>query len=74
MAIMIPSECDLSRRIMSEQVVFDIIRKNLPDEWYVFHSFDFVTRDLNKKRWDGEIDFLERNCNHGSQGRYCFLP
>ena len=58
MAIMIPTECDLSRRPMSERIVFDAIKKNLSDEWYVFHSFDYVTRDLNKKRWDGEIDFL----------------
>ena len=58
MAFMIPCECDLSRRPMSEQVVFETIKKKLSDDWYVFHSFDYVTRDLNKKRWDGEIDFL----------------
>ena len=58
MAVMIPVECDLSRRPMSERIVFDAIKKNLSNEWYVFHSFDYVTRDLNKKRWDGEIDFL----------------
>ena len=58
MAIMIPAECDLARRPMSEQIVFEAIKKNLSNEWYVFHSFDYVTRDLNRKRWDGEIDFL----------------
>ena len=58
MAILIPVECDLTRRPMSERIVFDAIKKNLSDEWYVFHSFDYVTRDLNQKRWDGEIDFL----------------
>lgn len=58
MPTMIPFECDLTRRPMSERIVFDAIKKNLSDEWYVFHSFDYVTRDLNKKRWDGEIDFL----------------
>ena len=58
MAVMIPSECDLTRRPMSERIVFEAISKNLSDEWRVFHSFDYVTRDLNKKRWDGEIDFL----------------
>ena len=58
MALMIPCACDLTRRPMSERIVFDAIRKNLSDEWYVFHSFDYVTRDLNQKRWDGEIDFL----------------
>ena len=55
---MIPAECDLTRRPMSERIVFDAVRDNLPDSWRVFHSFDYVTRDLNKKRWDGEIDFL----------------
>ena len=49
MAIMIPAECDLTRRPMSERIVFDAIKKNLPDEWYVFHSFDYVTLDLNRK-------------------------
>ena len=58
MAVMIPVECDLTRRPMSEQIVFEAIRKGLSDEWRVFHSFDYVTRDLNRKRWDGEIDFL----------------
>ena len=58
MATMIPVECDLNRRPVSERIVFEAIRKNLPDEWYVFHSFDYITRDLNGKRWDGEIDFL----------------
>ena len=58
MAIMIPVECDLTRRPMSERIVFDAIKKYLSDEWHVFHSFDYVTRDLNRKRWDGEIDFL----------------
>ena len=58
MAVMIPCECDLTRRPMSERIVFDAIRKNLSDEWRVFHSFDYVTRDSKEKRWDGEIDFL----------------
>ena len=58
MAVMIPCECDLTKRPISERIVFEAIRKNLSDEWRVFHSFDYVTRDLNQKRWDGEIDFL----------------
>ncbi|MBO4291982.1 MAG: hypothetical protein J5898_08755 [Lachnospiraceae bacterium] len=49
MAVLIPRECDLTRRPMSERIVFDAIKKNLPDEWYVFHSFDYVTLDLNRK-------------------------
>lgn len=58
MAIMIPQECDLIRRPMSEQIVFGELQKHLPDSWYVFHSFDYISRDLNRKLWDGEIDFL----------------
>ena len=58
MAQMIPVECDLTRRPMSEQTVFNIIKENLSDEWTVFHSFDYLTRDLNYKLWDGEIVFL----------------
>ena len=65
MAQMIPAECDLTRRPISEQVVFDAIKNNLSDEWKVFHSFDYLTRDLNRKRWDGEIDFLLYHPNHG---------
>ena len=65
MAQMIPAECDLTRRPISEQVVFDAIRNNLSDEWKVFHSFDYLTRDLNRKRWDGEIDFLLYHPDHG---------
>ena len=58
MAIMIPVECDLTRRPMSERIVFEAIRKNLSDKWYVFQSFDYLRRGLDKKRRDGEIDFL----------------
>lgn len=60
MAVLIPPECDLTKRPMSERIVFDFVKKHISNEWYVFHSFDYVTRELNKerKRWDGEIDFL----------------
>ena len=58
MARMIPAECDLSRRPLSEQIVFEAIKNNLSDEWKVFHSFDYLSRDLNYMLWDGEIDFL----------------
>lgn len=65
MAVMIPCECDLSRRPMSERIVFEAIKRYLDDGWYVFHSFDYVTRDREKKRWDGEIDFLLYHPAHG---------
>ena len=65
MALMIPTECDLTRRPMSEQIVFSIIKDNLSDDWKVFHSFDYLTRDLNYKLWDGEIDFLLYHHQYG---------
>ena len=65
MAIMIPQECDLSRRPMSEQIVFKYIKEYLSDRWKVFHSFDYLSRDLNYKLWDGEIDFLLFHPEHG---------
>ena len=65
MALMIPAECDLNRRPVSEQIVFSIIKENLSDEWKVFHSFDYLTRDLSYKLWDGEIDFLLFHPRHG---------
>lgn len=65
MAIMIPAQCDLSRRPISEQFVFDVIKSNLSNDWKVFHSFDFLARDLSKKIWDGEIDFLLYNSAYG---------
>ena len=55
---MIPAECDLSRRILSEQTVFNVLKENLSNDWKVFHSFDFLTRGLHYKILDGEIDFL----------------
>ena len=35
MATMIPVECDLTRRPMSEQIVFEAIRKGLSDDFLV---------------------------------------
>ena len=58
MAIMIPAECDLNQRPMSERQVFGIIKESLSDEWKVFHSFDFISRNVKKQTFDGEIDFM----------------
>ena len=65
MAQMIPAECDLSKRILSEQTVFKILKENLSNDWKVFHSFDYLTRDLHYKLLDGEIDFLLYNPKQG---------
>ncbi len=58
MALFIPAECDCKKRPLSEQMVFAEIRNHLSNDWVVFHSFDYVTRDLARQRWDGEVDFL----------------
>ncbi|MBR2873897.1 MAG: NERD domain-containing protein [Lentisphaeria bacterium] len=65
MAVMIPAECDLTRRPVSEQIVFEAIKNNVSDEWTVFHSFDYLSRDLEYKLWDGEIDFLLYHPGYG---------
>ncbi|MFA6930754.1 MAG: NERD domain-containing protein [Lentisphaeria bacterium] len=39
-------------------MVFEEIRNHFPNDWVVFHSFDYVTHNLIRQLWDGEIDFL----------------
>ena len=65
MAVMIPADCDLNKRPFSERAVYLAVKESVPDEWYVFHSFDFVSRDIHDRRWDGEIDFLFYHPNYG---------
>ena len=65
MARMIPAECDLTARPVSEQTVFAALKKNLSDSWMVFHAFDFVARNGQNQRWEGEIDFLLYNPRYG---------
>jgi hypothetical protein len=65
MGTMIPAECDLSRRPMSEQIVFNAIKKYTSKDWKVFHSFDYLTRGIKGQRWDGEIDFILYHPDHG---------
>ena len=58
MAHFIPDKCDDKRRPPSEQMVFEELKKNLSNDWVVFHSFDYLIRDPERQLWDGEIDFL----------------
>ena len=62
---MIPAECDLEQRPLSEQIVFNAIKKYLSKEWKVFHAFDYISRDKENKIFDGEIDFLLYLPDHG---------
>ena len=43
---------------VSEETVFRAVQEYLPDDWYVFHSFHFISDDPQGKKHDGEIDFL----------------
>lgn len=65
MAHFIPAECDLTQRPYSEQIVFEQIRSSVSNAWTVFHSFDYVTRNRENKRFDGEIDFLFYHPKYG---------
>ena len=65
MAKMIPAECDLSVRPFSEQTVFNALQTNLSNDWTVFHAFEFVDRNAENQRWEGEIDFLIYNPRYG---------
>ena len=64
MATMIPAICDGKVRPQSEVMVFQELQC-LDNSWTIFHSFDYVSRDLNKTRWEGEIDFLLHHSRHG---------
>ena len=43
---------------VSEEIVFRAVQDHLPDDWYVFHSFHFISDDPQGRKHDGEIDFL----------------
>lgn len=58
MAFFIPSEFNQDYIHQSELAVFQELEEHLSANWFVFHSYDFLTRDLHNQLWDGEIDFL----------------
>ena len=55
---MMPPDFDPEWSPVSEEIVFRAVQENLPDDWYVFHSFHFISDDRQGKKHDGEIDFL----------------
>jgi hypothetical protein len=58
MARMIPAECSQDTNSPAEEKLFDVLKKSLDDGWTVFHSFNTLARNREKKLIDGEIDFL----------------
>lgn len=58
MAIMIPGKPLDYSKSSKEDLLFDILKKNLPDEWYVCHSFSIKYINENDESFEAEIDFL----------------
>jgi hypothetical protein len=58
MARMIPAECAPDTESKAEAKLFEVLKKSLDDSWTVFHSFNMLARNREKKLGDGEIDFL----------------
>jgi len=58
MAKMMPPIFDSDWSPASEEIVFRAVQENLSDDWYVFHSFHYISDDPKYKKRDGEIDFL----------------
>lgn len=58
MALFIPEQYDYYSRPLSEQTVFEDLRRYLSNDWVVFYSFDYLMLDPKLELHDGEIDFL----------------
>ncbi len=55
---MIPAECSQDTNSKAEEKLFEVLKKSLDDSWTVFHSFNLLARNREKKLIDAEIDFL----------------
>ncbi|MEI6425311.1 MAG: nuclease-related domain-containing protein, partial [Lentisphaerota bacterium] len=58
MARMIPAECSQHTNSPAEEKLFDVLKISLDEGWTVFHSFNTLARNREKKLIDCEIDFL----------------
>lgn len=58
MARMIPAIVPEYTESRAEKALFPVFRDGLDDSYTVFHSFELLTRNLQKKFIDGEIDYL----------------
>ena len=65
MAKMIPSFYDNSNGSIGEQMAFDALRNNLPDDYTVFHSHRWNTTNLFNRHIQGEADFIVFHPKHG---------
>jgi len=55
---MIPSECQDDTKSRAEIGLFYELKKQIPDDWVIFHSFSLLNRTQQKKIIDAEIDFI----------------
>ena len=58
MAIMIPGRALDYDKTSKEGDIFDVLRKYLPDDWYVCHSVKIKDVDGKNQSYETEIDFL----------------
>src|SRR4051794_28337666 len=58
MARIYPPEITEQEVTRSERRVFEALRDGLSDDWEVFHSVSWVSRDHAEGASDGEIDFV----------------
>ena len=58
MARMIPSVIPDTTESRAERELFPILRDSLSDEFTVFHSFNLLVKNRERKFVEGEIDFL----------------
>lgn len=58
MAIMIPSKPLDYDKSSKEDLIFNVLKKYLPDDWYVCHSFKIKDIDRKNQVFETEIDFL----------------
>jgi len=65
MAQMIPATIPEYTRSKAEIGLFPVLRDGLDDTYIVFHSFDLLTRNLQSRYVEGEIDYLLVSREHG---------
>lgn len=58
MARMIPATLPDEVESQAERAIFPVLRDRLDDSFTVFHSFKLITRNLDERFVEGEIDYL----------------
>lgn len=65
MARMIPSIVPEQTQSSAEKQLFPLMRDSLADDFTIFHSFNLLVKNREKKFIDGEIDFLVFSPKYG---------